>query len=121
MADNLIAGIASVAVNGNTYSIVGEGTWRPSSTTNETLKGQDGVHGVKAMPEAGKISWNGRDSSGIKISDLNDATDATVVLSLVNGKTIIGRNMWRTGDPIEVNSEEASFAVAFEGPDVTEN
>lgn len=121
MADNRLAGTAFVTIDGKNYAIVGEGSYRTNTSTRETLKGQDGVHGYKEMPEPGMISWKGRDSAAVSIQALNDAVDATVVLELANGKSIIGRNMWRAGDPIEVNSEEGTFELKFEGPDVTEN
>ncbi|MCW2521754.1 MAG: phage tail protein [Frankiales bacterium] len=123
MADspNRLAGVAFVTVNGTSYRIVGEGTYRVSQEERETLKGQDGIHGYKAMPGAGKISWKGRDGNDVSIGALADADDATVVLELANGKTVIGRNMWRAGDsPIEVNTETGEFDVAFEGADVIE-
>lgn len=121
MADpNRLAGIASVTIDGVSFSIVGEGNYRTASAKRETLTGQDGVHGYSEMPGAGKISWKGRDSGTVSIEALNNASNVTVVLSLANGKTIIGRNMWRTGEPIEVNTEDASFSVEFESPDVSE-
>ena len=122
MADpNRLAGVASVTIDGRAYSISGEGSYQPSGSKREALSGQDGYHGYSEMPLPGKISWKGRDSGGLSISALSDATDATVVLSLANGKTIIGRNMTRMGDaPIAVNTEDATFDVEFYGPDVTE-
>ena len=122
MADpNRLAGVASVTIDGRAYSISGEGAYRPSTAKRETLVGQDGVHGYSEMPMAGKISWKGRDSGALSIGALSVAVDATVVLSLANGKTIIGRNMWRVGEgPIEVNTEDATFSVEFEGADVVE-
>jgi len=122
MADqNLLAGVAYVTIDGRSYSIVGEGTYRTSSSKRETLRGQDGVHGYSEVPQEGKIAWKGRDRGDLSIHDLNEASDVTVVLELANGKTVIGRNMWRCGDPIEVNTEDASFSVEFEGAEVTEN
>lgn len=122
MADpNRIAGFAFVTIDGRSYSIAGEGTYRPSTAKRETLTGQDGVHGYSEMPTAGKISWKGRDSGSVSIAALNDAVNATVVLQLANGKVIVARNAWRTGDPCEVNSEDGTFAVDFESADVTEN
>lgn len=122
MADpNRLAGVASVTVDGTANSISGEGTYRPSVAKRETLMGQDGYHGYSEMPQAGKISWKGRDSGAINIAALNNASNASVVLILANGKTIIGRNMARVGDPIEVNTEDGTFSVEFEGPDVTES
>lgn len=121
MADpNRIAGVASVTIDGRAYSIAGEGTYRTSSPTRETLKGQDGVHGYSEMPGAGKISWKGRDSGAVSMGALNAASNVTVVLSLANGKIVIGRNMWRTGEPAEVNTEDGTFSIEFESDDVTE-
>lgn len=121
MADPLrLAGVASVTIDGAAYSIAGEGTYRVSTSKRETLSGQDGVHGYSEMPQPGKISWKGRDSGALSIGALDNAVNATVVLVLANGKTIIGRNMWRVGDPIEVNSEDATFTVEFESADVVE-
>ncbi len=121
MADpNRLAGTASVTIDGRAYSVVGEGTYRVSSSTRETLKGQDGIHGYSETPSAGMIKWKGRDSGALSIDALNKATNVTVVLTLANGKIVIGRNMWRVGEPIEVNTEDASFEVSFEADDVSE-
>jgi hypothetical protein len=121
MADpNRLGGVASVTIDGRTFSIVGEGTYRPSSSKRESLVGQDGYHGYSEMPQPGKISWKGRDSGAVNIGALNEAANVTVVLVLANGKTVVGRNMARTGEPIEVNSEDATFSVEFEGADVRE-
>lgn len=119
--DNRLAGFLSLTIDGRSYSVSGAGTYRLSANKRETLTGQDGVHGYSEMPQPGKIAWNGRDGNGTLIKTINDATDVTLVMSLANGKIIVGRNMWRTGDPIEVNTEDATFAVEFEGEDVSEN
>lgn len=118
---NRLAGVASVTIDGRPYSITGEGTYRVSGSRREALTGQDGWHGYSEMPTAGAIHWKGRDSGVVSIGALSDASNVTVVLALANGKTVIGRNMVRTGDgPLEVNTEDASFDIMFEGPDVME-
>jgi hypothetical protein len=117
-----IAGSLSATIDGKAYNVSGEATYRPSGDKRETLTGQDGVHGFSAMPQPGKIAFKGRDASTVSIGALSNAFDATVVLSLANGKVVIGRNMWRVGEAaIEVNTEDGTFAVEFEGPEVTEN
>jgi hypothetical protein len=122
MADSkLLAGTLSATIDGKTYNVSGEGSYTLSSVTRETLKGQSGVHGYSEMPAPGKIGFKGRDSSDAVIAALNGATNATVVFQLANGKTIVGRNMWRAGEPITVNTEDATFDLELEGPDVTEN
>lgn len=118
-----IAGSLSATIDGKSYAVAGEGTYQVSAGgKRETLMGQDGYHGFSEMPQPGKMSWKGRDASNVSISALSAAAGITVVQSLANGKTIIGRNMVRIGDkPIEVNTEDGTFAVEFEGPEVTEN
>lgn len=121
MADpNRIAGTAFITINGVSFSISGEAAYRVSGTTRETLTGQDGVHGYSEKPTAGRISFKGRDASNVQIGQLNEETNQTVVLVLANGKTVVGRNMWRVGDPIEVNTEDATFPCDWEGTDVKE-
>ncbi|WP_174296536.1 phage tail tube protein [Sphingomonas bacterium] len=115
-----LAGTMYATIDGKQYMVTGEGNYTVSSVTRETLKGQSGIHGFSEMPQPGKISWKARDGNDVSIAALNGAVDATVVLELANGKMIIGRNMWKAGDPIAVTTEDASFDIEFEGPDVSE-
>lgn len=117
-----IAGYLSATIDGQSYNVAGEGTYRVSAGgKRESAMGQDGYHGFTQMPIAGKISFKGRDTAAVSISALSSFAGGTIVLALANGKTIIGRNMVRIGDaPIEVNTEDGTFPVDFEGPEVTE-
>lgn len=118
---NRLAGTMYATIDGKQHMVTGEGSYTVASAARETLKGQSGIHGFSEMPAAGKMSWKGRDGADQSIAALNDAVDATIVFELANGKIIIGRNMWRAGDPITVNTEDATFEAEFEGADVTEN
>lgn len=121
MADpNRLAGAATITIDGVPYHVSGEGTYRISGSKRESLTGQDGYHGYSETPQPGAINWKGRDSSNLVVKALNEANNATVTLVLANGKVVTGRNMARVGDPIQVNTEDATFDVAFEGPEVTE-
>lgn len=117
---NRLAGTANVSADGRTYMLVGELSYNPSSVKRETQMGQDGVHGYKEMPRQGRISGTFRDSGDLSVADINAMTNSTVVLSLANGKTIIGRNMWTVEDQ-EVKTAEGTFEVVWEGPSVTES
>ncbi len=119
IAQGLLAGTATISIDGQTYLLVGELTWRVASVSRETLVGMDGPHGFKETPIPGFISATLRDANNITVADLNAMTNVTVVCSLANGKTIIGRNMW-TVDAQEVKSAEGTFEVRFEGPFVEE-
>jgi hypothetical protein len=118
---NMIAGTAYLTIDGKNYQLVGNFSYRPTQDTRETLKGMDGIHGFKGSPEAGQIKAQLRDSGAISVQDIGDASNVTVVCELANGKTVVGRNMWRTGDPLEVDTNEATFDVTWEGNDVREN
>ena len=114
---NRLAGTCHVTVAGATLSIVGAGTYQPDQETRETQMGQDGYHGYKAMPAPGRMSWTGRDGSDVSIRQIAGLDDATVVFELANGKTVVGQNMVRVGEPVAVNTEEATYEI----PSVTEN
>lgn len=121
MADNTnrLAGIAYVSVDGKNYMLTGQLSYSPSTVTRQTLTGQDRVHGYSEAPHAGSISGNFRDAQGLTVADFNVMSNVTVVCELANGKTVIGRNMW-TADAQEVDTEQGSFSVKWEGPLVEE-
>lgn len=57
----------------------------------------------------------------ISTSDLNAISSSTIVFELANGIIVIGNGMWWADAPAEVNTEDGSLEVKFEGDDVTEN
>ncbi len=117
---NRLAGTAYVTVDGVTVMVVGQFKYRPSKVERTTLNGMDGVHGYKEKPVPGYISCQLRDSGGTTVSDFNDQTNVNVIAELANGKTIIGKGLWSVNAQ-EVDSEEATFDVRWEGADVTES
>lgn len=122
MADNTnrIAGTANLTVDGKTYLVAGDFEYNPSKVTRTTLTGQDSVHGYSETPRPGSISATLRDAGGLRVSDLNDMTNVTIVTELANGKVIIGRNMWTVEDQT-AKSTDATIETRWEGPSVTEN
>lgn len=121
MADdpNRLSGVAYLYIDGQSYMVAGEPTYRVARVSRETLIGMDGVHGYSEKPEAGMIGATLRDASTLSVAAINAMTNVTVVLELANGKTITGRNMWSV-DAQEVNASEATFSVKFEGQHVEE-
>ncbi|CAB3783294.1 hypothetical protein LMG28688_01618 [Paraburkholderia caffeinitolerans] len=112
----LLAGTASLSIDGTTYMITADFKYKPASRKRETLAGMDSVHGYKETPSAPFISFNLRDWGGLTVASINLMTDVTVVAQLANGKTIIGRDMW-TVEEQEVDSNDAKFDVRLEGPE----
>lgn len=121
MADNpnLLAGIASLSIDGVNYLIAGDAKYQVSSRKRETLTGQDAVHGYSETPRAGKISMSLRDRGDLSVAAVAAITNSTIVLELANGKTIVGRGMWSVEDQ-EVDTAEGKFDAVFEGKSVVE-
>ncbi len=116
MADNnRLAGTAILSVNGQTYELQGKLTYRVATVQRTSLESQSGTTGFKEMPIPGRITGTIRDAGGLSVADFNGMRNATVTSQLANGKWVTGRNMW-TVEPEEVDTEEGTFPVAWEGP-----
>ena len=118
-SSNLIAGVAQITVDGQTYQLEGDLKYSPSTVKREAMLGQDGFHGFKEMPVTGSISMSIRDAGNLTVANFAAMRNSTVVAQLANGKIVVGRNMGTT-DVIEVETGDAKFAVKFEGPQVSE-
>ena len=116
-----LAGALSLTVDGVPVAVGGTCHYLVNSSERETLKGQSGVHGYKEMPKEGWISYQGRDSGQVSMTQLNATSSSTVVATLANGKVIIATGAWRDGDPAEVNTEDGTFDIKFASGSVTEN
>ena len=119
MSSNLIAGITQVAIDGVTRQLEGGAKYSPSTIKRESMMGKDGFHGFKETPVPGSISMSLRDAGDMSVADFNALRNSTVVMTLANGKTIVGRNMGAV-DVQEVDTDDAKFEVKFEGPQVSE-
>lgn len=121
MADNtnLLAGIASLTIDGVNYLVAGDLKYQVSGRKRETLEGQDSIHGYSEKPRAGKISMSLRDTGGLTVADIQAITNSTIVAELANGKTIVGRSMWNVEDQ-DVDTTEGKFDAVFEGKSVQE-
>jgi hypothetical protein len=114
-----LAGTVYTSVDGTPYNVVGECMYDPSSVTRESLVGMSAVDGFSEKPRTGKMKAKFRDNGGLTVASFNAMRNVTVVFQLNNGKTVTGRNMW-TVETLEVNPEDATFEVTWEGPQVSE-
>lgn len=116
---NRKAGIASLSIDGAAYDVVSEAEYMSSLVHRETLIGQSGVQGYSEMPQAPFISATIRDNGALTVGGINALTSSTLVLTLANGKVVYGDGMWNT-ECSEVNSQEGTFSIKFEGYTVVE-
>lgn len=109
-----IAGVAFVKWNGRQLPIRGKWKSNIAPIKREGIAGQDGVHGYKEMPKVPKISGDVSYLPDVSLEELRTITDATITLELANGKVHVLRNAWWS-DESEVDTEDGSFPVTFEG------
>ena len=114
-----LAGITGVTIDGTAYMVVSDVTWSPARWKRETLVGLDSVHGFSEVPIQGYIEATLRDSATITVGAFNEMRCVEVLVTLANGKVVGGSNMWNTS-ALEVRAAEATFAVRFDGIDVSE-
>lgn len=114
MAQNRIGGVAFIKVDGRQFPARGKWKSNLHGVKREGIAGQDGVHGYKEMPKVPKISGDITYMPDFNYEDLKNIDNATITLELANGKTHVLRNAW-WADESEVDSEEGSFPVSFEG------
>jgi hypothetical protein len=110
---NRLAGLANLALGGVTYLLQGDFKYSPGTVDRETLVGMDQVHGYKETPRAPFIEFRLRDANSVNVASFNGMTGINISVTLANGKTITGSNMW-TVKAQEVDSMEAVFDVRLE-------
>lgn len=117
--NKLLAGIAQCTIDGTAYDLV-NCKYDATVMTKEPLVGMDGYHGFSQKWKVGIIDVTLRDNGAISVADFQNLTEATVQLYLANGKVIVGNGMFVT-DAVEVDPENGTFALKFQGPDVYES
>lgn len=115
-----LAGSSYLYIDGVQYPVVDSVGYQSTRSVKETLMGQDGVHGYMLRPAAPYIKAKIRDSAGTRVSDFERMESVSVSLELTSGKRVTGNGMWCV-NAVEVNSDDATFEVRFEGPDVEES
>lgn len=114
-----LAGVIQVAINGDTWDVVGDWEYSPVTVTRETLKGQSRVEGYSEMPNQVYMSGRLRDRSDFPIASLNGLTGATVVAILANGKSLVMSGAWMTGE-VAVNTQDSVFTLRLDSDNLSE-
>jgi hypothetical protein len=107
-------GIIQVQVNGGLLEARGNWTYNLGRPAREEILGTDAVHGYTEKAQAPFIEGEITDRSDLDLAAFLDLTDATVTLSLANGKVIALRHAWQAADGT-ANSEEGNVSVRFVG------
>lgn len=114
MAINRIGGVITFKANGRQFAARGKFKSNILATKREGIAGQDRVHGYKEMPLVPTIEGDLSYMIDTSIEEIHALEDATITLELANGAVHLLRNAWHA-DESQVDAEEGSFPVKFEG------
>ncbi|SRR5579885_277860 len=118
-APNVIAGIATLTLDGNQLALKANCVISPSPLEREGIAGQDRVHGYKETPRVPYIEADLSVQQLQSITDLDDITDSTLVAMLADGRTYALQNCWYVGRT-EIASADGQYRSRFEGMSCTE-
>jgi hypothetical protein len=119
MADQRRAGIIQLQISGEIADCKGSFSYNLGRPKRETMVGSDTVHGFKEVPQVAFIEGAITDRGTLDLAALVTGKDQTVTLTLANGKVIVLRDAWFSGEGT-ASSEEAEIAVRWEGTNAEE-
>ncbi len=112
-------GIIGIKINGVVYDVKGEVTYNLGHHKRDAIIGQDGVHGFMEKPQVPFVETEFTDRVSLDVGALLDLEDATVQVSLANGKDVILREAWFASEG-DVGTAEGNIKVRFEGKQAEE-
>lgn len=114
-----ITGRAFIRVNGSQLKSRPGATINVGGFNNETVNGDDGVHGFKQAVTQPSVGCTISHDENTSMTDLAKITDASITFETDTGKTLIMSPAWITQPP-ELNSQDGSVSLNFEGVRVEE-
>lgn len=109
-----ISGTAFIKVDGLQYDLRGNCRVNIAAFTREGVVGLDRVHGYTQKPSIPYFEMDLTDQPTVSLEAIQNTTNATVTIELLNGKTYVLRQAWCANQP-ELNVDDGMFTVRFEG------
>jgi hypothetical protein len=111
--NNRVGGIIEIKVDGVLYAAKGSFTYNMGANKREAVVGADVVHGYKEMPQAAKLEGALTDRSDMDVKTILNLKGVTATLSLANGKIIVFKDAWYSGDG-NITTEEGEIELKME-------
>jgi hypothetical protein len=112
-------GIITLTIDGVQYDAKGNFSYDLGQPKRDAIIGADKVHGFKETPKAPYIEGEITDRANMDVAALCALVEGTITLDLANGKEIVLRQAWFSGDGT-VQTQEANIAVQFQGASAEE-
>lgn len=119
MANQRVAGLIQLQVNGEVLRAKGEFSYNLGKPLVEAVMGSDGFHGFKETPQVAFIEGAITDLQDLSMEALVTTKGATVNLKLGNGKMIVLNNASYASEGTGKTSE-AEIGVKWIGSDAAE-
>lgn len=107
-------GLIQLTIDGILHDCKGNFSYNPGRPKKEAIVGSDAVHGYMEKPQVAFIEGEITDRGTLDLAALVSISNATVSLSLANGKAFVLRDGWFAAEGT-ANTEEGNIAVRFEG------
>lgn len=108
-----IGGIIEFKKDGEQYSAKGSFTYNLGKNKREGIVGSDSVHGYKEMPQIPYCEGIITDGPDFDLAAFLAFEDATITLTLANGKVIVYREAWNASEG-NVTTEEGEIEFRIE-------
>lgn len=112
-------GVIQIQVAGVLYDAKGNFTYNLGRPKRDPIVGADSVHGFKETPQPAFLEGEFTDRGNLDLNALVTMENATVTLGLANGKTVVFRDAWYSGDGT-ANTDEGNIAVRFDAKEAEE-
>lgn len=116
---NRVAGRLFFSIDGQQYSVKAGVTYNLGKAKRESMSSAAHKHFYKETPQVPSISGDLIDDGSIDVSKFLELDGVTITVELANGKTIVLRNAWQSGEG-QVSTEESNISFKFEGESAEE-
>jgi hypothetical protein len=114
MAGDVIAGILELKLNGEVLNAKGNFTYNLGEDKSDPIVGADRVHGFMEKPQAPRIEGEITDDSELDAKAIVGIKNASVALTLRNGKMISLTGARYTGEG-DIQTEESNIPFVLHG------
>ena len=114
-----VGGIIFIKADGVQYDAKGAFEYNLGVAKRDPVIGHDRHHGYKELPQEAYCEGEITDSATLDVKNLLNISDATVTLELANGKTVVFKKAYFSGDG-NIQTEEGNIAVRFTGESAQE-
>ena len=110
MPNRRVGGIIFFQLDGELFQAKGEFTYNLGVPKRDEVVGPDGVHGFSELPQAPRIEGAVTDNDETDLEALLRFRDGTATLQLANGKTVVFREAFYSGDG-DVTTNEGEIGI----------